>query len=60
MERLRHCGSKTVDKLLPIHVAQLVSYMKFLNVPVDLLFKSHELALKDGLRRLVLKGAEIS
>jgi GxxExxY protein len=50
--------AKAVEKILPIHVAQLLSYMRLLNAPIGLLFNFHEIVLRDGLRRLVLKGAD--
>jgi GxxExxY protein len=49
---------KVVKKVLPIHKAQLLSYMKLLNVPVGLLFNFNEILLKDGMSRLVLKDAD--
>jgi GxxExxY protein len=48
---------KSVEKILAIHKAQLLSYMKLLNVPVGLLINFHELKLADGLSRLILGGA---
>ena len=49
--------AKAVEKLLPIHKAQLLSYMKLLNVPVGLLINFHEPKLTDGVHRLLLPGA---
>ena len=49
---------KAVEKVLPIHKAQLLSYMKLLNKPVGLLINFHELVLKDGIHRLVLKNGD--
>jgi GxxExxY protein len=49
--------AKAVEKVLPIHKAQALSYMKLLNVPVGLLVNFHELKLTDGVRRLILPGA---
>lgn len=48
---------KSVQEILPIHKAQLFSYMKLLNVPVGLLINFHELKLTDGIVRLILPGA---
>ena len=48
---------KAVEQLLPIHNAQLLSYMKLMDVPVGLLINFHSLYLKNGIRRLTLKGA---
>ena len=49
--------AKAIEKLLPIHKAQLLSYMKLLNVPVGLLINFHEMKLTDGVHRLILPGA---
>ena len=48
---------KAVQDVLPIHKAQLLSYMKLLNVPLGLLFNFHDVKLVDGISRLVLPGA---
>ena len=50
--------NKVVEKILPVHKAQLLSYMKLLNVPLGLLFNFHEPVLKDGIVRLILPGAD--
>jgi GxxExxY protein len=50
--------AKAVEKILPIHVAQLLSYMRLLNSPIGLLINFHEVVLKDGIRRLTLRGAD--
>ena len=49
--------AKAVEKLLPIHKAQLLSYMKLLDVPVGLLINFHEMKLTNGVHRLILPGA---
>jgi GxxExxY protein len=49
--------AKSVAKVLPIHKAQLLSYMKLLNVPVGLLLNFNEIKLVDGVHRLILPGA---
>ena len=48
---------KAVAKVHPINKAQLLSYMKLLNVPVGLIINFHELKVTDGLSRLILAGA---
>ena len=48
---------KSVERLLPIHQAQLLSYMKLLNVPVGLLINFNVSKLTDGVIRLVLPSA---
>ena len=49
--------AKAVEKILPIHKAQLLSYMKLLGVPIGLLINFHEMKLTDGVHRLILPGA---
>lgn len=41
----------------PIHKAQLMSYMKLLDIPIGLLLNFHEIKLVDGMSRLILRGA---
>lgn len=48
---------KAVERILPIHKAQLLSYMKLLNVPLGLLINFNETKLTDGVSRLILPGA---
>ena len=49
---------KAVQEIKPIHKAQLLSYMKLLDIPLGLLLNFHELKLVDGLTRLILPGAD--
>ena len=49
--------AKAVEKLLPLHKAQLLSYMKLLNIPIGLLVNFHEMKVTDGISRLILPGA---
>jgi GxxExxY protein len=49
--------AKAVAEVLPIHEAQLMSYLKLLNVPVGLLINFNELKLTNGVHRLILPGA---
>lgn len=49
--------AKCVEKILPIHKAQLLSYLKLLNVPIGLLINFHEMKVTDGISRLILAGA---
>ena len=44
---------KTVAKLLPIHEAQLYSYLKLSEKKLGLLINFHVVHLKDGIRRKV-------
>lgn len=48
---------KAIQEALPIHKAQLLSYMKLMNVPVGLLINFHETKLVRGISRLILAGA---
>ena len=48
---------KSVERVLPVHKAQLLSYMKLLNIPVGLLINFHESTLKNGISRLILPSA---
>jgi GxxExxY protein len=50
--------AKSVETILPIHKAQLLSYMKLLNAPLGLLINFHEVTLKNGIHRLILHGAD--
>jgi len=45
---------KSVKELLPIHNAQLLSYMKLANIKTGLLINFNVSLLKDGIKRLVL------
>jgi GxxExxY protein len=44
---------KAIEKLEPIHEAQLLSYLKLSKCPVGLLINFNVKFLKDGIRRLV-------
>lgn len=48
---------KSVEGILGIHKAQLLSYMKLLNIPIGLLINFHESKLADGLARMILPNA---
>ena len=45
---------KTAEKLLPVHKAQLLTYMKLAGMKVGLLMNFNTPLLKDGITRLVL------
>jgi len=45
---------KSVDRLLPIHEAQLLTYLKLSRTPLGLLLNFNVPLLKDGIKRLVL------
>lgn len=48
--------AKSVEHVLPVHKAQLLSYMKLLNVPLGLLINFNVAKLTDGVSRLILPG----
>jgi GxxExxY protein len=45
---------KAIDRLIPIHDAQLLTYLRLGGYRIGLLMNFHAILLKDGLRRLVL------
>ncbi|MBU1782366.1 GxxExxY protein [bacterium] len=44
---------KTVEKLLPIHEAQLLTYLKMMNKRLGLLLNFNVSVLRDGIKRMV-------
>jgi len=44
---------KTVERLMPIHDAQVLTYMKLSGIPTGLLLNFNTPVLKDGIRRLM-------
>jgi GxxExxY protein len=48
--------AKALQSVLLIHKAQLLSYMKLMDVPLGLLINFHEMKLTDGVHRLILPG----
>jgi GxxExxY protein len=51
---------KCVEKILPIHKAQLMTYMRLLDIPVGLIFNYNTNTIKEDMHRLILPGANIS
>ena len=45
---------KTIERTMPIHEAQLLTYLKLSGIKLGLLMNFNSVVLKDGLRRLVL------
>jgi GxxExxY protein len=45
---------KSVERLHPIHEAQILTYMKLANINTGLLINFNESRLKDGIKRFVL------
>lgn len=53
VERVVVVELKTVSKLLPVHEAQLLSYLRLGNFRAGLLINFHAARLKDGIKRMV-------
>jgi GxxExxY protein len=51
---------KTVEALLPIHQAQLLTYLKLSGITYGLLVNFHVALLKDGLKRIVNEFPDFS
>ena len=45
--------NKTVEKLLPIHQAQLLTYLKLTNLKLGFLLNWNVPLMKDGIKRMV-------
>ena len=45
---------KTVEKLLPIHDAQMLTYLRLTGIQTGLLINFHTVVLKNGIKRLSL------
>jgi len=44
---------KCVEALLPIHKAQLLTYLRLANKPLGLLLNFHVVHLRDGIKRVI-------
>jgi len=59
---VNHCllvEVKAVEAVAPIHKAQLLSYMKLLDIPLGLIINFNSPKLTDGVSRLILPGANM-
>ena len=45
---------KAVERLMPIHEAQILTYLKLSQIKIGLLMNFNSVTLKEGLRRFVL------
>jgi GxxExxY protein len=45
---------KSVENIMPIHEAQLLTYMKLAKIPTGLLINFNSKLLRDGIRRFIL------
>jgi GxxExxY protein len=43
---------KAVDKLIPIHEAQLLTYLRLTKIKLGLLLNFHEVLMKNGIKRI--------
>ena len=50
----------SVEEVLPIHQAQLPSYLKLLDIPLGLVINFNVLKLTDGVSRLILPEANLA
>lgn len=56
VDRLVILELKTVERILPIHEAQLLTYLRVTGCPVGLLINFNTVSLTDGIRRRVLQS----
>ena len=49
-----HLEIKAVERLAPIHYAQVLSYLRISELPVALLMNFNSVVLPDGMKRIVL------
>lgn len=54
VERLLVVELKAIEKILPIHEAQVLTYLKLLNLKLGLLLNFNVPILKQGIKRVVL------
>ena len=45
--------NKTVEKILPIHQAQILTYLKLSNLQLGFLLNWNVILMKDGIKRMV-------
>ena len=45
---------KTVQKVLPVHEAQIITYLKLMKKPVGLILNFHERKMRDGIHRFAV------
>ncbi len=44
---------KSIEAIAPIHLAQTLTYLRFLNLKLGLVLNFHSVLIKDGIRRVV-------
>ena len=50
---------KAVERFMPVHEAQLLTYLKLTRISTGLLLNFNSPVLKDGIRRLVLRESDL-
>ena len=50
--------NKIVEKILPIHVAQLLTYLKLSGLSLGLIINGNVILLRDGIQRVVRNHPE--
>lgn len=53
VERKVVLETKSIEMIAPIHIAQLLTYLRFLNLRYGLLLNFNSVLLKDGIKRIV-------
>lgn len=51
---------KSVERLLPVHEAQLITYLKLSGIPTGLLLNFNTPVLREGIRRLTRKASSLA
>jgi GxxExxY protein len=51
---------KAVDQLIPVHKAQVITYLKILNLPLGLLINFNEVLIKNGIDRVLNLNHRVS
>src|SRR5438477_10617962 len=44
---------KAVEQVIPVHKAQVITYLKIMKLPLGLLINFNEVLIKDGIRRIL-------
>jgi GxxExxY protein len=53
VEKLVVVDTKTIEGIGPIQIAQVLTYLRFLNLRLGLILNFHTLLMKDGIKRVV-------
>ena len=58
VEKILLIELKSIDRLAPVHAKQVLTYLRFLNLPVGLLMNFGGPTFKEGLKRIVNNHAD--